>query len=137
MPAYIRPIRLSITATANYSDNLTGQIIQSVIAAGGVVPGLNSNQSSNSLDLMAVATYTPASNLQTSGFFERRTQSFLGEDYGVKSYGGGATYTHSLLDGTINSSVSVSANSVRPERRRTRLAFQQPRTTPTGFLDGA
>ena len=33
--------RLSITATANYSDNLTGQIIQSVIAAGGVVPGLS------------------------------------------------------------------------------------------------
>ena len=59
---------LSITATASYSDNLTGQIIESVIAAGSVVPGLNSNQSSNSLDLMAVATYTPVSNLQTSGF---------------------------------------------------------------------
>ncbi len=103
--------RLSITATANYSDNLTGQIIQSVIAAGGVVPGLSSNQSSNSLDLMAVGTYSPASNLQTSGFFERRTQSFLGVDYGVKSYGGGATYTHSLFDGTINTSVNVSANS--------------------------
>ena len=103
--------KLAITATASYSDNLTGQIIESVIAAGGVVPGLNSDQSSNSLDLMTVATYTPVSNLQTSGFFERRTQSFLGEDYGVKSYGGSATYTHALLDGTINSSVSVSANS--------------------------
>ncbi len=86
--------KLSITATANYSDNLTGQIIQSVIAAGGVVPGLNSDQSSNSLDLMTVATYTPLSNLQTSAFFERRTQTFLGENYGVKSYGGSATFTH-------------------------------------------
>ncbi|MGC2616405.1 MAG: hypothetical protein WA354_20395 [Terracidiphilus sp.] len=103
--------KLAITATANYSDNLTGQIIESVIAAGSVVPGLNSDQSSNSLDLMAVASYTPVSNLQTSGFVERRTQSFLGEDYGVTSYGGGATYTHALFDGTINSSVSVSANS--------------------------
>jgi len=103
--------RLSITASANYSDNLTGQIIQSVIAAGGIEPGLNSNQASNSLDLMTVATYSPLSSLQTSAFFERRTQSFLGEDYGVKSYGGGLNYTHSLFDGTINSSVSVSANS--------------------------
>ncbi len=103
--------KLSITATANYSDNLTGQIIQSVIAAGGVVPGLNSDQSSNSLDLMTVATYTPLSNVQTSAFFERRTQTFLGENYGVKSYGGSASFTHSLLNGAINSSFSLSANS--------------------------
>jgi len=102
---------LAVTATLNYSDNLAGQIIQSVIAAGGVAPGLNSNQSSNSLDLMTIATYTPAANLQTSAFFERRTQSFLGETYGVRSYGGSATYTHALLNGTINSSVSVTGNS--------------------------
>lgn len=103
--------KLSITATASYSDNLTGQIIQSVIAAGGVVPGLNSDQSSNSLDLMTVATYSPLSNVQTSAFFERRTQTFLGENYGVKSYGGSASFTHSLLNGAINSSFSLSANS--------------------------
>ncbi len=103
--------KLSVTATASYSDNLTGQIIQSVIAAGGVSPILNSNQSSDSLDLMTVATYTPLPNLQTAGFFERRTQSFLGQDYGVKSYGGNASFTHKLLNGTINGAVSVTANS--------------------------
>jgi len=103
--------KLSVTATANYSDNLTGQIIQSVISAGGAVPGLNTNQSSNSLDLLTVATYTPVANLQTSGFFERRTQSFLGTDYGVKSYGGSAVYAHTLLNGTFNSAVTVTANS--------------------------
>ncbi len=103
--------KLSVTATASYSDNLTGQIIQSVIGAGGVTPILNSNQSSNSLDLMTVATYTPVPNLQTAGFFERRTQSFLGQDYGVKSYGGSASFTHKMLDGTINTAASVSANS--------------------------
>src|SRR4029077_11548116 len=70
------PSKLAVTATARYSDNLTGQIIQSVIAAGGVSPILNSNQSSNSLDLMTVTTYTPVPNLQTAGFFERRTQTF-------------------------------------------------------------
>ena len=101
----------SVTATANYSDNLSGQIIQSLITAGGVNSALNSDQSSNSLDLMAVASYTPIPNLQTAGFFERRTQTFLGKNYGVKSYGGNASFTHKLLDGTINSGVSVTANS--------------------------
>ena len=103
--------RLSMSVSANYSDNLTGQLVQSVIAAGGVVPGLNTDQSSNSFDLMAVGTYTPIVNLQTAAFVERRTQSFLGEDYGVTSYGGDAVYTHGLLNGTVNSSVSVTANS--------------------------
>ncbi len=110
--AAVRPTnRLSLTATANYSDNLTGQIIQSLIGAGSPTSILNSDQSSNSLDLMTVATYTPLPNLQTAGFFERRTQTFLGEDYGVKSYGGSASFTHKLLEGTINSAVSVTANS--------------------------
>jgi len=103
--------KLSVTASANYSDNLTGQIIQSVVAAGGAIPGLNANQSSSSLDLMTVAAYAALPNLQTSAFFERRTQSFFGTDYGVKSYGGSATYAHGLLNGTFNSAVSVSANS--------------------------
>jgi hypothetical protein len=103
--------KISFTATANYSDNLAGQIIQSVIAAGGSASELNSNQSSNSLDLMTVGTYTPMANLQTSAFFERRTQNFLGQSYGVRSYGGTATFTHTLLNGTINSSGSVTANS--------------------------
>lgn len=103
--------RISLTASANYSDNLTGQIIESVIAAGGVTPILNSDQSSSSLDIMAVATYTPLPNLQTAAFFERRSQTFLGQDYGVKSYGGNASFTHKLLDGTLNSAVSVTANS--------------------------
>jgi hypothetical protein len=111
MLAAVHPTnKLSFSANANYSDNLTGQLIQSVLAAGGAVSGLNSNESSNSLDLMAIASYTPAPNLQASAFFERRTQSFLGETYGVKSYGGSATYAHPLLNGTFNAAATVSAN---------------------------
>ncbi|HEY2468105.1 MAG TPA: hypothetical protein VGI45_09705 [Terracidiphilus sp.] len=103
--------KVSLTTTVNYSDNLAGQIIQSVIAAGGSASGLNNDQSSNSLDVSTVGTYTPLPNLQASAFFERRTQNFLGENYGVRSYGGNATFTHTLLNGTINSSASVTANS--------------------------
>ena len=109
--AGVHPVdRLSITATANYSDNLTGQIVQSVVSAGGVVPGLDTTQRSNSLDLMTVASYAPLPNLLTSLFFERRSQEYFGQSYGVRSYGGSASYAHGLLNGTFNSAVSVTAN---------------------------
>jgi len=103
--------KLSLTASANYSDNLSGQLIQTIAAGGGVVSGLNSNQSSNSLDLMGIATYTLLTNLQTSAYVERRTQLFLGENYGVTSYGGNATYSHILFDGNFNASLNAAENS--------------------------
>jgi hypothetical protein len=101
---------LTLSGSANYSDNLTGELIESVIAAGGVVQGLNSNESSSSLDLMGIANYTPAANLQTSAYFERRTQSFVGEVYGVNSFGGSATYSHVVLDGNFIASVTANSN---------------------------
>jgi hypothetical protein len=109
--AAIHPVnKLSFSASANYSDNLSGQLIQSIVAAGSAVPGLNSNQTSNSLDLQGVASYTPLTNLQTSAYVERRTQDFLGQSYGVTSYGGSGTYAHELLDGTFNAAVTVTEN---------------------------
>jgi len=110
--AAVHPLNsLSISANANYSDNLSGQLYQSVISAGGLVPGPNSDSKSDSLDLMVIGSYTPLQNFQTSLFFERRTQSFLGEDFGVTSYGGGASYGHRVYNGNFNSSLSVTANS--------------------------
>ncbi|MGA7858967.1 MAG: hypothetical protein WCA11_13620 [Terracidiphilus sp.] len=102
--------RLSFSASLNYSDNLSGQLIQSIVSAGVVVPGLNSNQSSDSLDIMGIASYTPLPNLQTSAYVERRSQSFLGEDYGVSSYGGSATYSHKVPSGSLNAAMSMTAN---------------------------
>lgn len=102
--------KLSFTASADYSDNLAGQLVQSVVAAGGLVPGINSNEASNSLDLLGVASYSPAPDLQASAFTERRCQLFLGETYSVNSYGGSLTYSRELLDGTFNSAVSATAN---------------------------
>jgi len=102
--------KLSLSATANYSDNLAGQLIQSVIAAGGVVPGGNLSQASNSLDLMGNAGYVPIPNLQTSLFVERRSQYYLGELYGVTSYGGSGSYAHTLFNGSFNASLSAIGN---------------------------
>ena len=102
--------KLGASASLNYSDNLAGQLIQSVVAAGGAAPGANSNDTSNSLDLLGTVSYTAMTALQTSAFAERRTQSFLGENYGVDSFGGNATYSHKLLDGTFNAALGVSDN---------------------------
>ena len=102
--------KLILTTSANYSDNLSGQLFQSVVAAGGVVPGISANEKSNSLDLMAVASYNVAPNMQTSAFAERRTQDFLGTSYGVNSYGASATYGHKLLGGTFNSALTLTDN---------------------------
>ena len=109
--AGIHPMdRLSASVTLNYSDNLAGQLYEAVIGAGGVAPGLTTSETSNSFDLMSVVTYTPAQNLQTSGFVEQRSQTFLGETYGLTSYGGDAIYTHKLLNGVVNGTGSISAN---------------------------
>ncbi len=103
--------KVSITVNADYSDNLSGELLESVVAAGGVVAGANSNQSSNSLDVMAEASYAPLAQLQASVFAEIRNQTYLGETYGVASYGGSATYMRNLLHGTFNASGTVTENS--------------------------
>jgi len=99
--------KLSLSANANYSDNLSGQLVQSVVAAGGAAPGLNSNGASSSLDLEGVASYTVDKNMQASAYVERRSQYFLGTDYVANSYGGSADYARQLLNGNFNASVTV------------------------------
>jgi hypothetical protein len=102
--------KVSFTVNSTYSDNLSGQLLASVLAAGGLVSGLNTNQASDSFDIMAIAGYAPLRDLQTSLFVERRTQSFLGQDYGVTSWGGSASYLRNVLEGTLNTSVSATEN---------------------------
>jgi hypothetical protein len=102
--------KLHLSASADYSDNLAGQLFQSLIAAGGVASGFNSNQESHSLDFMGTASYVFMTNLQTTAFAERRTQYFLGQNYGANSYGGSATYGRGLWGGNFNSAVTLSDN---------------------------
>lgn len=102
--------KLAFTVNSTYSDNLSGQLLQSIVAAGGVATGISSNQTSNSLDVMGVATYSPMAHLQTSAFGEVRNQTFLGESYGVHSWGGSAAYTQNVLEGSFNATASVTEN---------------------------
>lgn len=109
--AAVHPIaKLSISASANYSDNLSGQLIEALVAAGGASEGFNTDESSNSLDLDGVVSYNPLPNMQTSAFVERRTQNFLGQSYGVDSFGASGSYSHELLNGNFNAAVTVSEN---------------------------
>lgn len=104
--------KLHFSATADYSDNLTGVLYQAVLGAGGVLPGLNPNQESHSLDFTGTASYSFLPNLQTQAFAERREQYFLGKNYGGNSYGGGVTYGHELLGGSFNAAITASDNTV-------------------------
>ena len=111
--AMVQPTdKLHVSFSANYSDNLEGQLYQSVINAGGIIPSANGNQESHSMDYMGTVSYSFLPNLQTSAFAERRTQYFLGTGYGGNSYGGSASYGHGLLGGTFNAAGTVSENSV-------------------------
>jgi len=102
--------KLHLSLSSSYSDNLTGSIYNSLLSTGIVVPSPSENEGSHSLDTLASASYLISSSLQAQADVERREQSFLGEDLGATSFGGGVIYTRGLLGGTLNSSVFVTDN---------------------------
>jgi hypothetical protein len=109
--ASIQPTRkLSLSGAANYSDNLSGQLTEAVVAAGGAVEGVNSSVGSSSLDLEAAASYSVEKDLQTDVHVERRSQSYLGRNYSALTYGGGAYYMRKMLDGYFSASVNATGN---------------------------
>ncbi|MFZ0479398.1 MAG: hypothetical protein WAL71_09625 [Terriglobales bacterium] len=104
--------KLHFSANANYSDNLDGQLIQSIVAAGGVVPGTNTSQSSHSIDMLGQAVYTPFAHFEAGAFVERRMQEYLGQSYGADSFGGNAVYGRFFWGGNFNAAASVAENTV-------------------------
>lgn len=106
--------KLHLQVGVNYSDNLAGLLYQSTVQSGGnVLPGFNQPQSSShSFDLMSSASYSFLPNLQSQLYAERRTQYFLGQNFGANSYGAGVSYSHGLLGGSISASGSLSDNTL-------------------------
>jgi hypothetical protein len=110
--AAVHPIaKLGISTSASYSDNLSGQLIEAVIAAGGTATAVNSSAGTNSLDLMAQVSYAPRKNLDSSGYFERRSQTYDGTNYASDSVGASVSYARPLLNGNFNASLSMAENS--------------------------
>ena len=103
--------KVAFSASASYSDNLAGQLVEAVIAAGGVATAVTPSEGTSSLDLMAQASYAPRKNLDSSAYFERRSQSYDGTDDASDTLGGDVSYSRPLLNGYFNASVSMGENS--------------------------
>lgn len=99
--------RLHISSAFSYSDNLSGQIFEQVVAAGGTTPTLGLNQKSSNMDEIVSVTYAVSHNVQAEADVDHRSQSFLGKSFGAQMYSGSVTYTSGLLGGNVNAAVSV------------------------------
>jgi hypothetical protein len=103
--------KVAFSASASYSDNLAGQLVEAVIASGGVATAVTPAAGTNSLDLMAQVSYAPRKNLDSSGYVERRSQTYDGTDYASDDIGMNLSYSRPLLNGYFNASVNLGENS--------------------------
>ncbi len=128
--------KLNVDADASYSDNLTGSLYEALIpGASGVVTnagaassasGAVTNQasttigtgvvgiqqtpnqeSSHGLNFAFTTTYSFTRNFELQGQFERREQSFAGENYGSNLYDAGLFYNRVLGGGFLGTSFTV------------------------------
>jgi hypothetical protein len=93
--------KLHLSLSGNYSDNLNGTLYQAAATAGVVLPP-NTNQKSNSLDVLGVASYAFSLNFQAQGEVEQRDQTFLGESIGDTAFDGSIMYARPVLGGSFN-----------------------------------
>ncbi len=111
--AAIQPTnKLHLGVGADYSDSLSGQLYEQIVAAGGVAPAQNLNQSSHGMDVIGTAGYAIAKNLQGEVDAERRQQTFLGQTFGSNVYSGSLIYTRGLLGGNWNVAGSIRDNTL-------------------------
>jgi hypothetical protein len=99
--------KLRVSATASYTDNLSGVLFGSLLSSGSSLLPTNSLDSSHAWDLNGSASYSLAPNLSLQGQVDRRDQAYLGEDFGATSYSAGVAYARGLFGGTMNSAFSV------------------------------
>ena len=103
--------KLHLAVSANYTDNLNGVLYQSIIPTTAAVLPSN-QQSSSATDLLASASYNFLPNLQTQVYADRRTQHFLGQDYGATGYGAGVSYGRDFLGGSLSTSLFLIDNTL-------------------------
>lgn len=105
--------KLHLGVGGSYSDSLSGQIFEQIVAAGGIVaPTPNLNQSSHGMDVTGSAGYAIARGLQGEVDVERRQQTFLGESFGSNAYSGSLVYTTGFLGGNFNAAGSIRDNTL-------------------------
>ncbi len=104
--------KFHVSVSTDYSNNLTGSLYEAIVGTGGIVTPPSQGQSSNSFDLLSMASYSLMPNLQTLASVDHRQQSFLGKSYTSDSYGGGLTYGRVVLGGNFNAALSLTDNTV-------------------------
>jgi len=92
---------VAVSSSLNYSDNLQGQVLSQVLNTSAVADGTTNNTSS-SVDLMNEVSFHADGTMQATLSYERRSQSYLGTNYGENTFGGGATYSHKIFKGNFN-----------------------------------
>jgi hypothetical protein len=83
--------KLTLNATQNYIDNLTGYLTQNLTGTGGVVPALNLGSGSHS------STAGGGANYQFTHFLSASAQGIYYDQYYF-----GKSYTGSYVSGTVN-----------------------------------
>ncbi len=104
---------LTVGENFNYTDNLEGSLLGSLLNAGIPTQDLSQSSSSNSLSLNSYAGYDiPSLNLHFQANASRQQQSFLGEEFISDSYYGGVTYFRDLLGGQFTGTVGITQTSI-------------------------
>ena len=103
--------KLSFNGTQNYTDNLTGYLVQNLGNGGAPVAGLNLGSGSHSSTLGGGATYQFTNFLSTSAQAMYYNQFYFGQSYTGEYLSGTVNYNKRLFDMfTFSASVIDSSN---------------------------
>jgi len=107
--------RLNVGVNAQYTDNLTGTLYQSILASGGIVGENTPNYSTHALDVTGYANYlVPALHMTFSATDDHRNQAFAGTTLQSDSYTGIATYSNTIWNGNLNAVLGITRTVVSP-----------------------
>jgi hypothetical protein len=98
--------KLSLSATADYDDNLAATVYQAENSAG-IAPLVLPPEKSHSWGVYGHAQYSPAEHFSLTGDVTHRQQLFLGTSFGATAYSGGMNYGHELFGGNFTGGAVV------------------------------
>lgn len=103
--------RLNVSVSTQYTDNLTGELYQPVVAAGGVVPSSLLNYSTNAFSVTGQASYSLSSfNFIVSA--SHQDQTVMGESISANVYQEMVNFGRAVGGGFLNATVGVSQSAL-------------------------